>query len=374
GGNDGAILSGTADPAALIELGNASAQDIDPLTGTFEITDADVGDTLTPSIVGTAAVKLNGGTYTLPAGAAALIANGALTLTGATSTGGGAAIGYSYDPGPANLDFLSAGDTLTITYQVKVNDGTSDSATQDVTFTITGTNDAPVFAAEATEFSAIGSVEQVNTQAVGNQYTPLISNLADDRFLVTWADTHDGQRKGQILDANGDPAGGEFSIMPAASDYWMEQIELADGRTAVISRSGEVFGKIVGVDGVIEPGTIEHMTNSSGYTRTAALTGGGFVIAASVNGYVNIGIQAYDGQGIKVGAQFTVPSGTFNEFVVKDTVALNDGGYLLLWDNVGGGLKAQRFDSGGNSVGSTYSLGTSTSDIPLYGDIDSACL
>ena len=34
-------------------------------------------------------------------------------------------IGYSYDPAAANLDFLRAGQSLTITYIVQVNDGTT---------------------------------------------------------------------------------------------------------------------------------------------------------------------------------------------------------------------------------------------------------
>jgi hypothetical protein len=63
-------------------------------------------------------------------------------LTGNTSNGGSVNVGYVYDPAPANLDFLAAGQQLTITYTVKVNDGSADSNTQNVTFTITGTNDA----------------------------------------------------------------------------------------------------------------------------------------------------------------------------------------------------------------------------------------
>src|SRR4029078_1587485 len=144
GTNDAPVLSHPTDLAALVELGNASAQDLAPINGNFSVTDLDNGDTLTPSIVGAAVVQLNGGAFALPAGAAALTAAGALSLTGNTSTGGAVNIGYSYDPGAANLDFLRAGDSLTITYTVKVNDGTADSGNQNVTFTITGTNDAPV--------------------------------------------------------------------------------------------------------------------------------------------------------------------------------------------------------------------------------------
>ena len=45
-------------------------------------------------------VLLNGNPFVLPAGAAALIAAGAFTLTGARSNGGAVNIGYTYDPNP----------------------------------------------------------------------------------------------------------------------------------------------------------------------------------------------------------------------------------------------------------------------------------
>ena len=48
GTNDGPVLSDTTDPAAVIELGNASAQNLSAITGNFSVTDLDVGDTLTP--------------------------------------------------------------------------------------------------------------------------------------------------------------------------------------------------------------------------------------------------------------------------------------------------------------------------------------
>ncbi|MGO4642074.1 beta strand repeat-containing protein, partial [Mesorhizobium sp. 2RAF45] len=142
--NDAPVLSDTSDPAAVLELTNASAQNLAAITGTFSVSDLDVGNALHASVVGSPVVQLNGSPFSLPAGAAALIASGAFTLTDTTSNGGAANIGYSYDPTAANLDFLRAGQNLTITYTVQVNDGTTNSGTQNVTFTITGTNDAPV--------------------------------------------------------------------------------------------------------------------------------------------------------------------------------------------------------------------------------------
>ncbi|MER8753790.1 VCBS domain-containing protein, partial [Mesorhizobium sp. M1050] len=166
GTNDAPVLSDTSDPVAMLEAGNASAQNLVAITGNFSVSDLDVGDTLHASVVGSPVVQLNGSPFSLPAGAAALTAGGAFTLTDTISNGGAANIGYSYDPSPANLDFLGAGQSLTITYTVLVNDGTTNSGTQNVTFTITGTNDAPLVAATDV------------TGAVTEQVTP-VGNLTD---------------------------------------------------------------------------------------------------------------------------------------------------------------------------------------------------
>ena len=106
-------------------------------------------------MVGSPVVQLDGSAFALPAARGADAA-GAFTLTDATSNGGAASIGYSYDPAAANLDFLRGGHSLTITYQVQVNDGTANSATQDVTFTITGTNDAPVLSDTTNPAAVVG--------------------------------------------------------------------------------------------------------------------------------------------------------------------------------------------------------------------------
>jgi len=163
GADDAPVLSDTTDPAAVPELGNASAQNLAPISDSFSVTDVDVGDTLTASVVGSPVVKLNGGAFTLPVGASALTATGVFSLTNAVqaSTGGALSVNYTYDPASANLDFLRAIDTLTITYSVKINDGFVDSATQDVTFTITGTNDAPVIQLVTTD-SAAASLTETN--------------------------------------------------------------------------------------------------------------------------------------------------------------------------------------------------------------------
>ena len=73
----------------------------------------------------------------------ALIASGAISFDPATSNGGQQTINWHYDPAAADLDWLRAGDTLTLTYVAQVNDGHGNVGAQNLVITITGTNDVP---------------------------------------------------------------------------------------------------------------------------------------------------------------------------------------------------------------------------------------
>jgi VCBS repeat-containing protein len=145
GTNDTPTLAAIAAPTPITEAVNASAQDIAPVNGTLSVTDVDVGDTLTAMLSGTPTVAWSGGALSAAQQTAltAALATGKLSFTNTpTSNGGAQTINWTWDPTAADLDFLAQGQTLTVTYGVKVNDGTADSNAQNLTFTITGTNDA----------------------------------------------------------------------------------------------------------------------------------------------------------------------------------------------------------------------------------------
>src|SRR5262249_17336422 len=85
---------------------------------------------------------------TPPSGIDAVLAS-ALSTTVADSTGSGSgSIVFTFGAADA-LDFLAAGQKLTITYNVTVTDDSGASSTQPVTITVIGTNAAPVLAADA---------------------------------------------------------------------------------------------------------------------------------------------------------------------------------------------------------------------------------
>ena len=110
-----------------------------PITGTLTVSDANVGDTLSASLIGNAVVTYNGST-TLPSGAdvAALIDPSAVTFDTAITNGGLDVLHWTYHPTNPHLDFLEPGDTLSITFEARVNDGHVTAGDQSLTVTFVG--------------------------------------------------------------------------------------------------------------------------------------------------------------------------------------------------------------------------------------------
>ncbi|WP_341486571.1 VCBS domain-containing protein [Pararhizobium sp. A13] len=362
GTNDAPVLSDTTNPAAVVELTDASAQNLSPITGNFSVNDLDVGDTLTPSVVGSPTVLLNGSAFTLPAGAAALTAGGAFTLTGAASVGGAVNVGYNYDPAAANLDFLAAGASLTITYAVKVNDGTTDSATQDVTITITGTNDGPTaVGANVITDLALGNVIAIPEWALlSNDKDPEGNPIVDVAGIGTATGgsvTHTAGTgtNGTVNFIDAAPAGGTFTY--TATDGTTTG---APGTVNVSQDSGTTLDGTAGDDILISAG--------SGTTLVGG-TGDDVLISANGNDLYRFGLA--DGQDIVsdtgsgsddievVTSSASTDVGTLNfERVVNDLVVNVGTTEITIRDHfVGSGnVEDLTFSNGGTVYG--YNLGT----------------
>jgi VCBS repeat-containing protein len=134
-----AITSGP-ESASVTELADTTGSAaIDTTTtvpaGTLNFTDADTGDTHT---VTTTLTSTSG---SVPAATQADLA-AALTTTLNDSTGTGTgSVDWNFNIADQDLDFLAEGQTLTVNYNVKVSDG-STNANQTVSVVITGANDA----------------------------------------------------------------------------------------------------------------------------------------------------------------------------------------------------------------------------------------
>ena len=71
------------------------------------------------------------------------------TLTDTTGSGLGGSQPWNFSAQDKNFDYLAAGEKLTLTYTVQVDDHNGGVVSQDVTITVTGTNDTPVITSGA---------------------------------------------------------------------------------------------------------------------------------------------------------------------------------------------------------------------------------
>ncbi|AZD06884.1 T1SS secreted agglutinin RTX [Pseudomonas chlororaphis] len=160
-----------ADTAGVMNEGNAAATLSD--SGALSFADLDNIDVVTVSQTANGDIAWSGGT--LNAGvASALVA------------------GFSVDQNSwdysssQNLDFLGAGETITFSYTVVATDDSdaanAASATQTVSITITGSNDAPVLSFATG--NDLGAVQEDTTLSVSGQFS---STDIDHAASATWS-------------------------------------------------------------------------------------------------------------------------------------------------------------------------------------------
>jgi VCBS repeat-containing protein len=159
GTNHPVVITSGPESASVTELaGTTGSAAVDTTTtvpaGTLAFTDADTGDTHT---VATSLLSTSG--PAVPAATQADLA-GALSTTLHDSTGTGTgSVDWNFNIADHDLDFLAEGQTLTVNYNVKVSDA-STNANQTVSVVITGAND-PVTITSGPESSSVA--EQPNT-------------------------------------------------------------------------------------------------------------------------------------------------------------------------------------------------------------------
>ena len=145
--------------SVALETGNANAFEIEnisagfvpeqhharlaaPISGTLSVHDSDIGDTITASVIGNATVEFTAsdGSAILPnsADVAALVDASAIAFDTMQTDGGTQTLHWTYDPADPDLDFLKAGDELTIRFMAQVNDGHGNVGHRALTVTIVG--------------------------------------------------------------------------------------------------------------------------------------------------------------------------------------------------------------------------------------------
>ncbi|MHC5112207.1 MAG: VCBS domain-containing protein, partial [Planctomycetota bacterium] len=130
--------------------------------GSITFTDLDLADLPTATEVTQSVTTA----LTLTPAQQAAIEN-AFTISAAGGNTNDGTINWDYTIADADLDFLAAGETVTVVFTITVDDGNGGTDTQDVTITIIGTNDAPVAVADAAE-TAENTVLNANVPAASD--------------------------------------------------------------------------------------------------------------------------------------------------------------------------------------------------------------
>ena len=112
-------------------------------------------------------------------------------------------------------------------------------------------------------------------------------------------------------------------------------------------------------------------TDDQNYPRTAFLSNGGFVVTWSdssgdPDGW-SVKAQVYDAAGTPVGSEISVNTQTTGNQFFSSIAGLPDGGFVIAWEDGGpsagdpnGSIKAQTFDNTGSRIGAEFQVNTQT--------------
>ncbi len=194
-------ITGTNDAPTIAVVGTNAAANLDETdaglvaSGTLSVEDVDVTDVVDASVGGTVTVGGTGAASVPPgldnAALLSLFTVGTNPVINGSGTTG--AVAWDFDSGTEAFDFLAEGETLILTYSVAVTDdsGTGNATdTQDVTITITGTNDAPVIldgpsigAMTVNDIQAYNVPNSPGNGGFNSAYNGLPSNQSDGRTI-----------------------------------------------------------------------------------------------------------------------------------------------------------------------------------------------
>jgi len=167
-GVTGSIASGF--PAQLFDSGSITFTDLD-------VSDRPVTSVVTKSVTG--AVRGGAaGSLTLTAGQLAAVES-AFSITNASNNTNNGTVNWNYNITQANLDFLGSGQTVTAVFTITVTDTSGATASQDVTISLAGKNNAPVISLGGSDSRTASETENGAAVNLGGTLTVSDSNQSD---------------------------------------------------------------------------------------------------------------------------------------------------------------------------------------------------
>ncbi|MDB5875682.1 MAG: uncharacterized protein JWQ07_5124, partial [Ramlibacter sp.] len=286
--------------------------------------------------------------------------------------------GLSYAP-TANY---SGTDTLTIRADDLGHTGSANqTATTQVAIAVNPVADTPTLTvADATPMAIAGEF-RVNSFTSNAQINPSVAALPDGGFVVTWESQNQGSDGGygiygQRYDASGNAVGAEFHVntYTTSEQEVPAVVGLSGGGFVVMWASYQqdgsdwgVYGQVYGANG--SPVGSEFHANAylPAYQSTpalAALAGGGFVATWMSYGQDGNGAaviaQRFDAGGNKVGTESQVNTFVNSEQYNPAIAAADDGSFVITWQsfsqtgNNTHDIYGQRFNADGTRAGSEF--------------------
>ncbi|WP_407121704.1 VCBS domain-containing protein [Bradyrhizobium sp. STM 3561] len=273
GVNDAVYMTSSPQSGSVVEDAPSKPDPSDSLNtaGSIGFTDVDLSDTHTATFVASPANTTSLGTFSLdPVNEAANAANGSVQ--------------WHYNLNNAAAQYLAAGQTVTESFVVTINDGHGSTATQTVTVTITGTNDA------ATVSSDSKSVTEGNTAAALNTSGQLTITDPDtgQAHVVAQSNVH-GSYGDFSIDANG-----AWSYIGNGAHNELTAGQQVQDQFTVVSQDGTATGTVtVTITGTNDAATVSSDSKSvtEGNTAAALNTSGQLSITDPDSGEAHVVTQ-----------------------------------------------------------------------------------
>ena len=222
GANDAVAMTSGPDSASVAEQTDTTGSSTpDTASGTLNFADVDLSDTHTVSVALSSAVW-SGDPFFVPSNTLNDLQTAMATALHDSTGSGSGSIDWNFSIQDSDLDFLSAGETLTATYDITVFDG-STSSTQTVTVTMTGAQDNAIIVNPVTASIAdTSATDDGSLVAIGNLITDVGDSAGDLANTLS------------VTDVNGQPVGG---ILNVAGAYGTLTV-FADGTYLYIANAG----------------------------------------------------------------------------------------------------------------------------------------
>ncbi|UTW59539.1 cadherin-like domain-containing protein [Kordiimonas sp. SCSIO 12603] len=272
----------------------------------------------------------------------------------------------------ASVDVLENGNVLVVWFGESV-DGTSQVKAQE-------------FSYDGTTLNRVGE-ERVLDDAASSEDSPFpdyinpvqVEALDDGGYAVAWFERNTNAVRINIYDENdtllsSDSIGGIGSVNPST----VSLTELSDGRIALgwnqyvanTSVRDQAHARIYNADGTLSVNTLTLNSTTAEYQNAVQLEGlanGGFVATwnvetvSSYSGANDLGVvvRIFDANGVPTSQEIQVtPVGATSWFKTSSLVSLDDGSFVIFWEQeasgVGAEIYGQRYSDVGEAIGESF--------------------